>query len=97
MKSSANYLDIYQRDLAETTTGYSVAKQKARELADLAAQSNHPITKLPPEPIPMTRPGHRWFSKGSSNAIKDQPIPESQKQIKSRYLGNGSTPPPWDP
>ena len=66
-------------------------REKARELAELAAKSNVPITKLPPEAIPMTRPGHRWFSKGSPHTVKEQPIPEHQKELHSRFI-NASTP-----
>jgi hypothetical protein len=89
MKKSPNmYLDPYEQDRAEITDR-TTAKQKARELAALAAASNVPITKLPSEPIPKTRPGHRWISKGSPYVIKDHPIPEHHKMMTSRYL-NGS-------
>jgi hypothetical protein len=61
-------------------------REKARELAELAAKSNVPITKLPPEAIPVTRPGHRWMSKGSPHVVKKQQIPENQKEFHSRFL-----------
>jgi hypothetical protein len=90
MKKSPNmYLDPYEQDRAEITDRSS-AKQTARELAALAAQSNHPATILPPQPIPTKRPGHRWFSKGPFNAIKDQPIPEHHKKLQSRHLSAGN-------
>jgi hypothetical protein len=60
-------------------------REKARELAELAAKSIVPITKMPPEAFPVTRPGHRWFSKGSPHTVKERQIPEHQKKLHSRF------------
>ena len=95
MKKSPNiYLVPYEQDGAEITDR-TTAKQKAWQLAALAAASSVPVTKLPSEPIPKTRPGHRWMSKGRTTVFKDQPVPEYQKKIQSRFLTRPNGP-LWD-
>jgi len=47
-----------------------MSSHRARELARIAEVSNHPITVLPPEPIPTKPPGRRWMSKGGLEAKK---------------------------
>jgi len=76
--------DQDQHDVA-AVTARSAAKQTARELAALAAQSNHPITKLPPEPIPVTRPGHRCLYIGvAANTGHSSRLAESGRLVRRR-------------
>ena len=42
-----------------------MSSNSAKELARIAAVSNHPIKVLPPEPIQTKLPGHRRMAKGT--------------------------------
>ena len=55
-----------------------MSSNSAKELARVAAVSNHPITVLPPEPIPTKPPDLRWMAKWTPPKTL---VPKSQNKL----------------
>ena len=60
-----------------------MSSNSAKELARIAAVSDHPITVLPPEPIPTKPPGLRWMAKWTSPKTL---VPKLPKNSPKRHV-----------